>query len=76
MKPQFRKRRRLIIQLAALVDLLFVVMFLLYTDQSRTAAEQSGRLQLAATEAERSRAGAEELKKMVLDDQERLRAEN
>lgn len=66
MKPRVQKRRRLIIQLAALVDLLFVVMFLQYTEQTRTAAKQSGRLQMAA-------ANADELKQMVLADQENLR---
>src|SRR5947207_1108544 len=39
MKPASAKRRRLIIQLAALVDLLFVVMFLQYTDQTRNVAQ-------------------------------------
>ena len=65
MKPP-RARRRLIIQLAALVDLLFVVMFLLYTEQTRSAAEESARLQQAA-------ANADELKSVVLVEQDKLR---
>ena len=52
MMPPPRRRRRLIIQLAALVDLLFVVMFLQYTEQTRSAAEQSARLQRTAEDAE------------------------
>ena len=66
MKPHFRKRRRLIIQLAALVDLLFVVMFLQYTEQTRTAAEQSAKLHLVAAQAD-------ELKKVALGNQDDLR---
>ncbi len=65
MKPSQTRRRR-VIQLAALVDLLFVVMFLQYTEQTRNAAEQSARLQLAAAQAD-------ELKTGVLVDQENLR---
>jgi hypothetical protein len=60
-----RKRRRLIIQLAALVDLLFVVMFLQYTEQTRSAAEQKARLQRAAEDAEG-------LKRMVVAKQDDL----
>jgi hypothetical protein len=66
MKRPFAKRRRLIIQLAALVDLLFVVMFLQYTEQTRTAAEEASRLNAAA-------ARAQEVKSVVLADQENLR---
>jgi hypothetical protein len=65
MNVQSRKRRRLIIQLAALVDLLFVVMFLQYTEQTRSAAEQSARLKRAADDAEN-------LKRTVVADQENL----
>jgi hypothetical protein len=64
--PPPRKRRRLVIQLAALVDLLFVVMFLQYTEQTRSAAEESAKLQKAAGDAEG-------LKKMVVADQDNLR---
>lgn len=66
MKARSPKRRRLIIQLAALVDLLFVVMFLQYTEQTRTAAAQSARLQHAADQAD-------ELKREVLAEQDSLR---
>jgi hypothetical protein len=55
------KRRRLIIQLAALVDLLFVVMFLQYTEQMQAGA----RLQSAA-------ANADAVKNQALENQDNL----
>jgi hypothetical protein len=58
------KRRRLIIQLAALVDLLFVVMFLQYTEQMQAAA----RMQSAA-------ANADDVTAMVLNNQDKLQSE-
>jgi hypothetical protein len=46
------RRRRLIIQLAALVDLLFVVMFLQYAEQVQNARKQSVGIQLAAAHSD------------------------
>jgi hypothetical protein len=56
-----KKRRRLVVQLAALVDLLFVVMFLQFSETQR-----------AAVLADTSRANALKLKEQMLLDQDKL----
>ncbi len=59
-----RRRRKLVVQLAALVDLLFVVMFLQFSE-----------LQRAAAVVENGQKNALKLKDIVLVDQEKLREE-
>ncbi len=59
-----RTRRRVVVQLAALVDLLFVVFFLQYAQMQRSAHH-----------AIESRDSADKLKTSVLADQEKLRLE-
>jgi hypothetical protein len=76
MKVASRRRRRLVVQLAALVDLLFVVMFLQFTElqQASVVREESRENALTASaEAEVRRENADELKTIVLADHEKLR---